>query len=294
MHALVIYGQIFAFSVIWSSAFVVGKIAIKVVDPTILLFFRFTVSTIILAPFCMKSILSKFSISVLYRGFLIGLLNNTFYLGLNFSAVKMISPALVIVIISCSPFITVLIKAALGDEPLGSGKVVGMAVGFVGVLTIADGQGAFPGNLLGVLLALAGTISFCIGTIMFSGWANSTSILQTNFYQSMSAATSLALVAFVFRTPLVVPSLGACLIILYLAVVVTIAGMALWLHLIKSIGSVTASSIHLLNPAMGLLLSMIILGTSISPMDVIGFVLIAIGLKIILLKRKQNHEQRYG
>ena len=206
---------------------------------------------------------------------------------------KTISPALVIVTISCSPFITVLLEAAIGHEPLGSGSVAGMAVGFIGVLTIAGGQGAFPGNLLGVLLALAGTISFCIGTVLFGGRATSSSILQTNFYQSISAAISLALAALVVGAPITVPSLSASLVILYLAVVVTIVGMALWLHLIKSIGSVTASSIHLLNPAMGLLLSVLILGSSVSRMDLIGTVLIAIGLAIILARRKQKRDRQY-
>ena len=137
-----------------------------------------------------------------------------------------------------------------------------------------------------MLLAFAGTVSFCTGTVLFSRKAASTSILQTNFYQSVSAAVSLFFCTFAFGVPVALPQMNTALIIVYLAVIVTILGMALWFHLIKTVGPATASSIHLLNPVVGLLLSAAILGDSIGATDVIGSIIIAAGLAIVLRSKR--------
>ena len=280
------YGQVVAFSVIWSSAFVVGRLAVDNLNPVVVLSFRFIVSTIVLAPFWFADVRHTFNIDHLKTGIVLGILNNTMYLGFSFAALKIINPAMVIVIISCSPFITVLIGGITGQESFNSSKLYGISIGFLGVLTIASKQGVFPTNFVGITLAAIGTISFCTGTMMFSRKASQASITQISFYQSAAAAVSLSAFAILIHAPITIPSLRNALIIAYLAVGVTIIGMALWLHLIRSIGSSTASSIHLLNPAVGLILSYLVLGNAIGVTDVIGSATIIAGLLVILRQRR--------
>lgn len=285
MNAAAKSGEIVAFSLIWSSAFVIGKLAVDDLHPAIVLSLRFALSTAVLAPFWITSLRGTFDRRALARGVALGILNNTIYLGATFAAIRSISPALVIVIVSCAPFVTVLMGAAAGRERLDIGKVAGMAVGFAGVLVIVGGQGALHGDVSGVLLAAGGTLSFCAGTVVFSGRGAQVSILQTNFYQSAAAAVSLAAIALVLHAPLVMPSPTTVAVVVYLALVVTIVGMALWLHLIRAVGPSTAASVHLLNPAVGLVLSFLILGRAIGPTDVVGTAVIAAGLLIVLRRR---------
>jgi drug/metabolite transporter (DMT)-like permease len=55
--------------------------------------------------------------------------------------------------------------------------------------------------------------------------------------------------------------------VLYLVIVVTIAGMILWFYLIKKNGAATASIYHLINSFFGVLLSYVFFGSKIMPMD---------------------------
>ncbi|MDL2307493.1 EamA family transporter [Desulfovibrio sp. OttesenSCG-928-C06] len=73
------------------------------------------------------------------------------------------------------------------------------------------------------------------------------------------------------------PSLPSAIAILYLAFI-SMTAMAIWFVLIRMRGAATASSYHLLNPLLGVLLSWLILGTDLRPQDFGGAALIGLGL----------------
>ena len=273
-----------AFSLIWSSAFIAGAIALKEVGPFTLLFARFALTSLVLLPFSLAGG-SLHTPDVIHYGLLLGLLNNIIYLGLSFSALRLISPEVVIVIISCAPFVTTTAAALLGMETFSARTLIGILLGFSGVLIISGMASFEQANVWGFVQATAAMLSFAAGTVLFRRKAHELPILQTNFWQSFAGALGLLPVAVVLD----VPSAPTFIAVLYLVFVVSIGGMALWLILIRSSGAGTASSYHLLNPFFGVLLAYLFLDKQLNAADFIGAAIIAVGLFSATGIRSKNH-----
>jgi drug/metabolite transporter (DMT)-like permease len=288
IKGLAFYAIVAIFSALWSSAFVVGTIALEQYDPFTTLALRFVLSSILMAPFVLAQVSLLTEKRTMVAGGLLGLLNNAFYLGATFWALRTLRPELVVVVVSCAPFMTTLIAAALGLERLVLLKVVGIALGFVGVLVISGFVSTTPPDPFGLALAVGGTAAFSVGTVLFRSKAVALPILHLNFWQSTVAAFALLPMALAFDEPLSAPSLPVAAAIAYLAVMVTIGGMALWLVLIRISGAGTASSYHLLNPFFGVVLSHLVLNTVLQPTDFLAAAIIAAGLALTISAQERE------
>ena len=269
------------FSLLWSSAFIVGKVALVEFDPATILTLRFALSAALLLA------LPGGSLAELRRtapiGVALGLLNNAAYLGLTFTALQSVRPVSVVVIVSCAPFATTLLAAIAGLERANMVKLAGVAVGFAGVLIIAGLD--LGGAPLEITLAAAGTAAFSCATVLFRAKAASLPLRELNVWQSLAGAVALAPFALLYGRGLGSASWPGALAIVYLALVVTIGGMALWMILIRTSGAGSASAYHLLNPFFGVVLSAIVLGAPIRGTDVVGAVVIAVGLGLTMSRR---------
>lgn len=293
MNNFVLTGLVIIFSIVWSSAFIAGAIALTDFDPFTLLSIRFLLSALLMLPICLSC--GGFRLSThgdriaIRRGLLLGVLNNALYLGLSFAALQTVSPKIVIVIVSCAPLVTSLLSAWWGVEPLSQMKLLGAALGLVGVVVISGVASGMPVDLWGVLMATGGMLAFASGTVFFRGQGAGLPVLQANFWQSIAGALALLPMVMAFGQPLTVPSTATLIAMTHLVLVVTNGGMSLWLVLIRISGASTASSYHLLNPFFGVLLAYLILGEPLRMADFIGAGLIVIGL---LLTTQANWRAR--
>ena len=138
------------------------------------------------------------------------------------------------------------------------------------------GRNLTNANFIGVMLAALGTVSFVAGTLFFKCKGTGQSSIALNFWQSVIGAVMLTPLSLLFYPKNGVRfSIVSGLAVLYLIVVVTIAGMILWFYLIKKNGAATASIYHLINPFFGVILSYIFFKTKIMPIDCVGLVIIA-------------------
>ena len=267
---------VLVFSLIWSSAFIAGKIAVRDVDPILALILRFALSAVIMLPFLAKD-WKAWSPRIVKTGLLLGLLNNAAYLGFNFSAFAYTTPTVVVVIVSCAPFLAILFSVAAGLERFDPVKTLGVAIGFLGVITIV-GFNVSRNDAIGIALTLCGTAAFAIATVLFRGRAANLPVLPLNFWQSVSGAIALLPVFALKDAPLVHFTAPAWLAILYLTIIVTIGGSALWFMLIRWSGPSSASSYHLLNPFCVVILSYLVLGSPIEARAFLGAAIIGAGL----------------
>ena len=269
------------FSIIWSSAFVAGKIAVTEMGPFVSLFYRFVGTVFVLGLLCGKSLWGPQAGKALRAGFVLGLLNNVAYLGLSFSALQLVSPPWVVVIVSCSPFVTLMLGVARGLESFSAAKLLGFGLSLAGIVLMV-GVGELDGGAVqGLLLAAGATVAFSAGAVLFRGRYSSMPLLPVNFWMSVCAMLCFAPAAMQSSvTPLAV-SIPALLALGWLAVV-SLLGMALWLLLIRTQGASSAAAYNMLNPLSGLALSALLLGVPILPADVAGAAAIVTGLAVAL------------
>jgi drug/metabolite transporter (DMT)-like permease len=269
------------FSLLWSSAFIAGAVAVPELGPFLTLVLRFVLGAAIMLPLCLRNVASLLDRATVQTGLLLGALNNGVYLGLTFYALDFISPALVVVCVSCAPFLTTALAALLKLERFTWDKCVGIAVGVIGVMAIT-GIDVSGQDAIGVTLALLGTVSFAVATVLFRSRSSRSGLLALNFWQAVSGAVVLLPFALLRAHDVATISLRAAAVVLYLTVVVTIGGMVLWMVLIRKGGAANASTVHLLNPVFGVLLSYLFFGTGLELRTLLGAALIGAGLVVVM------------
>jgi len=267
-----------AFSLVWSSAFIIAKIAFVRFDPATLLALRFGASALLLAPFAARDAARV--------GLIVGALNNAAYLGLTFCALQLTRPVVVVGIVSCAPFVTGGLAAAFGIETVKPSQFAGFALGLIGV-ALVTGFDLTGANVEGVALAAVGVLAFSAATLILRARGGGRSALALNFWQSLAGAGLLAPFALANGHALTEisgarPFEPSVLALLYLVVVVTLLGMAMWLRLIRIAGAAGASACHLMNPLFGALLAWAMLGSPLRLADFLGAAAIAAGLALAL------------
>src|SRR3954464_4975345 len=122
------------FCLLWSFAFVAGKIGVTDCPPLILLAARFSLAgVLILAISAVRR--DPWSLSWRDAGVfaVLGVANNALYLGLGYTGLQTVSAGLGGLIVSANPVFTAVLAAAFLDEALSWRKVMGLLLGIAGV-----------------------------------------------------------------------------------------------------------------------------------------------------------------
>ncbi len=213
----------------------------------------------------------------------LGLLNNTLYLGLSFFGLKTVSAGLVTVIVSANPLMTALFAHWILGESLSPSKMLGLTLGLGGVAFIMRHRIHLgTDGALGIFLAALGAFAFALGTVLFKRARLGLSLLSINALQAMVGGVGLLPAAFWLE------DLGAVrfdmrlgLSLAYLVLVISVAAVLVWLRLVKSTTASNASALHFLNPALGVFFGWLFLGESVFPLDFVGVLPIAAGILLV-------------
>ncbi len=143
-----------ALCILWSFAFVAGKVGVTDCPPLILLSGRFLVAGLLIFGLSFlrrdRWLLSPRDIGVFA---ILGVVNNALYLGLGYIGLQSVSAGLGGLIISANPIFTAILAAILLGEALTWQKVGGLVLGIVGVaLIVAHRLSIGSDGLRGVLV----------------------------------------------------------------------------------------------------------------------------------------------
>src|SRR3954470_8958248 len=177
------------FCLLWSFAFVAGKIGVTDCPPLILLTARFSLAGILILGI---SAWRGEALSLSWRDTaafaVIGIANNALYLGLGYTGLKTVSAGLGGLIVSANPVFTAVFAALLLGEPLTLRKVAGLALGTVGVAMIVwHRMSVGTDQLEGILYTLAALASIVTGTILFKQLTPKGSLWVGNGIQNLAA-----------------------------------------------------------------------------------------------------------
>jgi drug/metabolite transporter (DMT)-like permease len=275
---------IIVFCLIWSFAFVAGKIGVTDCPPLILLAARFSLAGILILGI---SMLRRDSWSMSWRDILVfailGVANNALYLGLGYTGLKTVSAGLGALIVSANPVFTAAFAALFLGEQLTGRKVTGLLLGIVGVSFIVwHRMSVGTDSLHGILFTLASLASIVGGTVLFKVLSPKGSLWIGNGVQNLAAG--LVLVPFAFTLADVgdiVPSARLLEAFAFLTLGGSILGYLLWFHLLKVCGATAASAYHFLMPPLGMLFAWMVLGEHVEIRDLMGIVPVALGIYLV-------------
>jgi drug/metabolite transporter (DMT)-like permease len=277
------------FCLLWSFAFVAGKIGVTDCPPLILLAARFSLAGLLILGFfafrreAWQQLTSQFSWREATMFAILGIANNALYLGLGYTGLKYVSAGLGGLIVSANPVFTAALAALLLGETMTWRKVAGLLLGITGVAFIVwHRMSVGTDSLHGVLFTLASLASIVAGTILFKLLAPKGSLWIGNGIQNLAAGIVLAPIALAFADIHdIVPSLRLAGAFAFLVLGGSIVAYALWFHLLKVCGATVASAYHFIMPPLGMLFAYLVLGEHVAFRDLLGIVPVALGIYLV-------------
>ncbi|GMO25459.1 DMT family transporter [Bradyrhizobium sp. TM233] len=278
------------FCLLWSYAFVAGKIGVTHCPPLILLAARFSLAGILI----LGATLIRGDWSLSWRDAAIfavlGIANNALYLGLGYTGLQSVSAGLGGLIVSANPVFTAALAALLLGEGMTWRKAGGLFLGITGVtLIVWHRLSVGTDSLHGIVFTLASLASIVAGTILFKLLAPKGSLWIGNGVQNLSAGIVLTPVAFTFADVHaidVTPSLLGAFAFLVLGG--SILAYWLWFHLLKVCGATAASAYHFLMPPLGMLFAYLVLGEHVEARDLLGIIPVALGIYLVTRPAKAS------
>ncbi len=276
------------FCLLWSYAFVAGKIGVTHCPPLILLAARFSLAGILI----LGATLVRGDWSLSWRDCLIfavlGIANNALYLGLGYTGLQSVSAGLGGLIVSANPVFTAALAALLLGDGMTWRKASGLLLGIIGVtLIVWHRLSVGTDSLHGILFTLASLASIVAGTILFKLLAPRGSLWIGNGVQNLAAGIVLTPVALTFADVHaidVTPGLIGAFAFLVLGG--SILAYWLWFHLLKVCGATAASAYHFLMPPLGMLFAFIVLGEHVEARDLLGIIPVALGIYLVTRSAK--------
>lgn len=271
------------FCLIWSSAFAAAKIALHDSPPLLLLAARFLLAgALMLAAAWLTGVRPALTRADWGKLILLGLFNNALYLGLSFSGMRTVSSGFAAILISANPVLTGLLASLVLGERMTATRMVGLILGLAGVgfvLRNRLGIGEDPG---GIGLLIAALVSLVAGTLLFKRLKPGGGLWVGTGIQCFAGGVALLPAALAFEDPAsvsVTPGLIGSL--LYLVLVVSVAGYLLWFRLLARSSATAASSLHFLMPPLGLLIGWLVLGEPVPLLDLMGILPIMLGIYLV-------------
>lgn len=263
-----------------ASSFIAGKILLAHVPPFALLGWRFLLAAgalaliaALLAPRpCLASLPARDWIVV--AG--LGVLQTTATMGCMFWAMQTIAPATCAILAFSNPLWVALANRVFFGERLRAVQIAGLLFGIVGVALALGGEFSLdPAELIG----LGAAFSWAAATVLNQRMTPSAPSWWVSFGQTLFGAVLLLVIAFALgeRWPDALRDVDWAWFA-FLAIPGSAISFGLWFVALRMGGATRASAWLFLAPAFTVLLSALVLGTPIRPMQAVGGVLIFIGV----------------
>nr|WP_269205185.1 EamA family transporter [Motilibacter aurantiacus] len=273
-----------AMSVIWGIPYLLIRVAVRDVPPDVLVFARTAPPAVLLTAYAA------------YRGMLRPLLPHWRWV-LLYSLVELAGPWLLLshaevrlssslaaLLIATTPLVAAVLARVGGTERVDGRRLLGLAVGVAGVVTLA-GVDVHADDLVAVGEALLTAVGYAVGPFIVARRLSAVPALGV-------IASSLAVVALVY-TPFAVwhwpdeVSGEAALSVAVLSVVCTAVAFIVFFALIAEAGPARASVITYVNPAVALVLGVLLLDEPFTLGIAIGFPLVLLGSVLATAKPRR-------
>lgn len=281
----------------WATSLIFAKIVFDEVTPIVFVTLRYTLACPFLIVF-MALLKNRerpnVSIRAHWRVILATGLTGPFlnqilqYIGLD-----MTTAGDAILLLNLSPVFAVILAAPMLNEAITTEKVSGLILATLGATLIVmnttpDDPSFTPLRLLGNVVVIASTFFFALNGIIGKIGVGSIDSLSFTFYSTLSAVPVLWITAAILEdvTVLLHLSLTAWLLILWVGVVNTAIGFALYY---ESLNHIEASKVQIalnLIAVWGVMMSVFILGESATVLQLLGGALTVVG--VILAQRVRN------
>jgi drug/metabolite transporter (DMT)-like permease len=267
-----------ALGIIWGLPYFFIKIALQEVSPLIVAFSRVTLAALILMPIAWRrgALRSLWQHKMAITAFAL------VEFAIPFSVISLgerwISSSVTGILIAMVPFSIALLQRFFDvRESLGSARIIGLAIGFVGVVALlGTGPISWPLGWAGVGCMLLATIGYAIGPLIIQRHLHGLDSIGP-LAASLAIASVMLIIPAAAEFPSMMPSAAVLVSIAILGVICTAVAMLLMFYLVRHAGASRATVITYINPVVATLLGVWILQEHLGLGGFVALVLILLG-----------------
>ena len=274
------------FILLWSSAFISGKVIVQDSTPFAALAFRFAIVSVGFFLFSLikkekifgkvSNIFESLSTGILFHGIYLGGCWYAFYIGMP--------AAIVALIVTLQPILTHILSGPLFGEKITWKQWLGIVFGFTGSLLVLgiDFQNELPRN--GVIISIVALSAITIGTLWQKKLSGKLSLAVNNGYQAIGGCLFNILLMFLFETPYINFTLNFILGMSHQILLVSFGAFTILMYLIKS-GSVSkTTTLFFLVPPTSAVMAYFFINENLTIIDILGLIIATFGVYIATRK----------
>lgn len=280
------WGMFSLLGLLWGSSFFWIKIGLRGTSPLMLVALRLTVGVLGLAVYvALRKPKFPRKRSIWIRLVILGTFNTAFPFVIITWGQQSIESAMASILNGTVPLFTILLAHLfLDDEKITAPKILGLLVGFGGVvLLLGGGLNSDSGNwLTGQVAILVASISYASSLVFARRSLRETEPLVQAFIPLVAADTMVWLATPVLESQPQLPVDGeAWFAILWLGLLGTFVAYILYFSLLRSVGPTRTSLVTYVVPVVGLFLGVVFLDETLDLRLAMGSVLIIAGIVVV-------------
>ncbi|MET3769905.1 putative blue pigment (indigoidine) exporter [Marisediminicola sp. UYEF4] len=226
-----------------------------------------------------------------WKSWVLGVLNIGAFFALLFIAAYRLPGGVAAIIGGIQPLVVAILASRVLHERLTARSVIAGATGVFGVcLIVLQTQARL--DAIGILAALAGTLSMASGIVLSKKWGQPAPPLTTTAWQLITGGLTLLIIMLVLEglptTPLTPVNLMGYT---YLSVAGTAFAYVMWFRGMARLPASTTAFLGLLSPVVAILIGWVIAGEVLTPTQAVGTLIVlgSITAAIITKAAKPPH-----
>ncbi|MGM0603643.1 MAG: DMT family transporter [Bacillota bacterium] len=202
---------------------------------------------------------------------------------LYFTAVKIISPSLAVLIFYTYPIIVAVLSFILEGEKINAKIIISIIISFVGLVLLLGGQFQDV-DKAGILMAAGAAVSYGIYTIYGSRMLKKVSLMVTTAFVSLFAGISFFVIG-LMTDRLHFQFESKSWIFIIIITFITAAGFLAFFAGVKLIKPTFVSILSMIEPIVTIILSVILFSDKFSFVQALGSILVLSGASLIFIKK---------
>ena len=269
---------------IWGGMYVVSKVVLEVIPPFTLLSLRLILGAATLGLIILLQRKAALTKRQLRDSFLVGIVGYGVSLAFQFVGTKLSTASNGALVTSATPAFVLLFAPFLLSEKSTARRILALVISSLGVIAVIDPRTAdFTSSLfLGNLSLIAAALTWALYSVLVRKVTKDADLLMTSMVMLAGGIPSSILFGiFEINTQgigeITIDIIGG---VLFIGIISTALAMALWNYAFAQLPAATASLTFFAQPVVGTLLGWLFLNEKITPLFIIGGLLIGVGLFI--------------
>ena len=269
---------------IWGGMYVVSKVVLEVIPPFALLAMRLLLGSLALGAVVAFRRKTEFTRRQFLDSFLVGIVGYGISLGFQFVGTKLSTASNGALVTSATPAFILLFAPYLLKERTTMRGITALIISSLGVVAVIDPRTAdFSSSLfIGNINLLAAALTWALYSVLVRKVTQSADLLASSAVMLAGGIPSSTLFGFLEINKQGIGEItsGIILGILFIGIVSTAMAMYRWNYAFTQLPASVASLTFFAQPVVGTLLGWFFLGEKITPLFLLGGILIGTGLVI--------------